>query len=224
MNCWEILGIDPTRDRAEIDRAYEQQKKFADGEELDRLHQAYREASGDQPQSASSEQVEAAQHRNSADPEKPETPATPDVELSAEDRQVVREVVIQVRALLNDSRRSADAGIWRAILTEPPADQSHLRAAIAQALEPQLRPMADNGSFPPPVKNFLGDWFGWHELAESARPAHEAESNERAGQSRTVDDMDDASQPPATNFWPAVIGWIVALGILAVFFDSIFGG
>lgn len=223
MNCWEILGIDPTRDRAAIDRAYEQQKKFADGDELDRLHQAYREASGEQPQTASPEPVDAAQTLVPAGAAATEPPAAPETELSAGDRQVVREVVIQVRALLNDSRRSADEGIWRAILTEPPADQSHLRAAIAEALEPQIRPMADNGSFPPPIKSFLAHWFGWQELEESAGSAEGAELNDGSREPR-ADPVDDSSQGPDTNFWPAVIGWIVALGVLAVFFDGIFGG
>ena len=125
MNCWEILGIDPTRDREAIDRAYEQQKKFAEGEDLDRLKQAYWEASG-LPD-------EAPQSQESGEP-------GPETELSAQEQQVVREVVIQVKALLNDSRRSGDEGIWRAILTEPPADQTPIRAAVGQALAQQVRP------------------------------------------------------------------------------------
>lgn len=197
MNCWEILGIDPTGDRAAIDRAYEQQKKFAAGEDLDRLQQAYREASGE--------------------------PAETEAELSAEERQVVREVAIQVKALLNDSRRSADEGIWRAILTEPPADQSHIRSAIAKDLEPQIRPMADNGTFPPPVVAFLGDWFGWTELQHAGHQAPVPQSPDQA-HSEQENTGEEESQPSVTNFWPAVVGWIVALAVLATFFDSIFGG
>ncbi len=197
MNCWEILGIDPTGDRAAIDRAYEQQKKFAAEEDLDRLQQAYREASGD--------------------------PAETEADLSAQERQVVREVAIQVKALLNDSRRSADEGIWRAILTEPPADQSHIRSAIAKDLEPQIRPMADNGTFPPPVVAFLGDWFGWTELQHAGRQAPVPQSTDQAHPEQENTDEEEP-QPSVTNFWPAVVGWIVALAVLATFFDSIFGG
>lgn len=223
MNCWEVLGIDPTRDRAAIDRAYEQQKKFADGEELDRLHQAYREASGEAPEEmAGSEPVSEGQ----ASPEpqhQPEPKAAPGAELNAEEQQIVREVVIQVKALLNDSRRAADEGIWRAILAEPPADQDHLRDAIARSLEQQVRPMADNGSFPPAVVAFLADWFGWRELESGRQPEPADQTFDREHESRESSFEDD-SQPPVTNFWPAVIGWVVALVVLATFFDSIFGG
>lgn len=225
MNCWEILGIDPTRDRDAIDRAYEQQKKFADGADLDRLQQAYQEASGDAPEPAdSSPQGTGEDSQTASQPPR-------DAELSAEEQQVVREVVIQVKALLNDSRRAADDGIWRAILAEPPADQPHLRAAVAQSLEAQVRPMADNGSFPPPVVAFLGDWFGWQELLDSGRhaPHPSAESVDH-----TFDDneaapleggrTDESNEPGVTNFWPAVVGWVVALAVLGMVFDSIFGG
>lgn len=227
MNCWEILGIDPTRDRAAIERAYEQQKKFAEGEDLDRLQQAYREASGE---SAGPEDPQPSQPQGAPAPQPdPQPQHAPDAELSAEDKQVVREVVIQVRALLNDSRRAADDGIWRAILAEPPADQAHIRAEVAQALESQVRPMADNGSFPPPVVAFLGDWFGWQELREAGRhaPAHPAASADHTFDDSEVREdarADDSNEPPVTNFWPAVVGWIVALAVLGAVFDSIFGG
>jgi hypothetical protein len=212
MNCWEILGIDPTGDRAAIDRAYEQQKKFAAGEELSRLDQAYREASGEQPGPEEAEQPAVSQPRVSSD-----------AELTAEERQVVREVVIQIKALLNDSRRLADDGIWRAILAEPPADQPHIRAAVAQELESQIRPMAENGSFPVPVVTFLGDWFGWHELKNSGQQGSDSQMPEQRRESQE-NAVDENSGQPDTNFWPAVVGWIVALAVLAVFFDNIFGG
>lgn len=210
MNCWEILGIDPTGDRAAIDQAYEQQKKFAAGEDLDRLQQAYREASGEPPEAArpadSRSQTEAS--------------------LSAQEQQVVREVAIQVRALLNDSRRSADEGIWRAILTEPPADQSHLRSAIAAELEPQLRPMADNGAFPVPVVAFLGDWFGWQELQDARDAGHRAPEHQLPDQAHAAPEQTtgEDARPSDTSFWPAVVGWVVALAVLAAVFDSISGG
>jgi len=214
MNCWEILGIDPTRDRATIERAFEQQKKFASGEDLDRLQQAFREASGEQLLPASTEQSDQ--------------PVSSDVEqgveeLSASDQQVVREVVIQVKALLNDSRRASDDGIWRAILTEPPADQANIRRAVAQSLESQVKPMAENGSFPTPVVAFLGDWFGWQELKA---PAPQAQPGEFSEQQRPAPEAgsEEHDPQPGTSFWPAVIGWIAALAVLAVFFDSLLGG
>lgn len=227
MNCWEILGIDPTRDREAIDRAYEQQKKFAAGEELERLQQAYREASGEPGEPASAEpQSSPEEPESSSQVPQPSSieQTAPEAELTAEDRQVVREVVIQVKALLNDSRRTADDGIWKAILAEPPADQPQIRSAVANELEPQLRPMAVNGSFPPPVVAFLGDWFGWQELQggqQEHMPARD--SHEQAREPQQADDEQDTQQQ-VTNFWPAVVGWIVALAVLAVFFDSIFGG
>lgn len=210
MNCWEILGIEPTGDRAAIDRAYEQQKKFAAGEDLDRLQQAYREASGEP---AAAESTLALQDGSGS---------RTDVGLSAEEQQVVREVAIQVRALLNDSHRCADEGIWRAILAEPPADQSQIRSAIAADLEPQIRPMADNGAFPAPVVAFLADWFGWHELQDSGRlaPGHQSPEQAYAGPEQT---SGEDSRPSDTSFWPAVVGWAVALAILAALFDSISG-
>lgn len=212
MNCWEILGIDPTRDRAAIDRAYEQQKKFAAGEELERLQQAYLEASGQPPRPDSP-----------TAPDSPPADVTPDDSLTAQEQQVVREVAIQVKALLNDSRRAADEGIWRAILTEPPADQPHIRAAVAESLGQQVRPMARNGSFPPSVVTFLADWFGWQELQEAGPPESSFEADVYSGE--TVESpAENESQPPVTNFWPAVVGWVVALAVLATIFDNIFGG
>lgn len=218
MNCWEILGIDPTGDRAAIDRAYEQQKKFAAGEDLDRLQQAYREASGEPDVTVSAEPEATDKAAPQAD-----NSSGAELELSAQEQQVVREVAIQVKALLNDSRRSADEGIWRAILTEPPADKPHMRSAIAADLEPQIRPMADNGAFPIPVVTFLGDWFGWHELQDSGHrpPEHQSPDHAYAEPEQTVH---EDSQPSDTSFWPAVVGWIVALAVLAALFDSISGG
>ncbi len=224
MNCWEILGIDPTRDRAAIDRAYEQQKKFAADEELDRLQRAYQEASGELTEDAVFEP-------------QPEPRTGSDAELTAEEQQVVREVVIQVKALLSDSRRAADDGIWKAILKEPPADQPHIRSAVAEALAPQIRPMADNGSFPTPVVAFLGDWFGWEDLREAAQQSPAIHSHDQlrdrdGSEEKSGDNFrqsyesseEDNSQQPTTSFWPAVVGWIVTLAVLAAFFDSIFGG
>ena len=222
MNCWEILGIQPTQDRQTIDRAYEQQKKFASGEELERLQQAYREASGQKaPESAS----DLADSESTTDDAAPEAVASeqPRAELSAEEQQIVREVVIQIRALLNDSRRSAEEGIWRAILTEPPADRREVRAAIAESLEHQIRPMADNGSFPAPVVGFLGDWFGWSELQTQATSGVSQQESPEQYSTREVA-QEDSSQEPTTNFWPAVVGWIVAIAVLAAFFEGIFGG
>lgn len=198
MNCWEILGIDPTGDRRKIQDAYEQQLKFASDEEARRLDQAYREAVGESP---------APSIESSSRP------------LDANEGQVVREVVIQIKALLNDATRSKDAGIWKAILCEPPADEPALRAEIGRQLEPQLRPMAENGSFPQPVAHFLGEWFGWFSPEQAPQPLderHGAEGDESEGL---------PEQPPQmVNFWPAVIGWIVGLVILATLFGGMGGG
>ncbi|WP_286222718.1 J domain-containing protein [Marinobacter apostichopi] len=207
MNCWEVLGIEPTEDHQRIQLAYEQQLKFASGEEAEKLDRAFREATGGAP--------------------KPEAPQAPVVDqapesdraLDANEGQIVREVVIQINALLNDSGRSRDVGIWKAILCEPPADQAPVRREIARKLEPQVRPMAENGSLPAPVAQFLGDWFEWASLQDIAVQAEEPQ----AGSAET--DAEEADQPPQlVNFWPAVIGWIVGLAILASLFGGMGGG
>jgi hypothetical protein len=190
MNCWEILGIEPTGDRERIKHAYEQQMKFASKEDAARIEQALNEAIAT------------------------DVPARP---LDGHEGQVVREVVIQVKALLHSSVRSSDVNIWRAILAEPPADQPLLKQEIARQLEPQLRPMAENGSFPGPVMQFLGEWFGWDTLTTAQ------ESSLADAEGPDADDrfQDESNQPPQmVNFWPAVIGWVIGLVILA----SLFGG
>ena len=219
MNCWEILGIDPTSDRNLIDKAFEQQKKFATGDDLQRLLQAYQEASGGQ--SATICSILSSPENLSDQESSKVVGALPNEELSAQDEQIVREVVIQVRALLNDNRRTSDEGIWKAILTEPPADQPRLRAALAKELEPQIRPMAANQAFPPTVVAFISDWFGWQELQNTdlEAPAREIPDHDEPLQQNA----EDSQQPPTANFWPAVIGWIVALAVLSAFFEGIFG-
>ena len=216
MNCWEVLGIEPTDDRQRIQLAYEQQLKFASGAEAKRLDQAFREATGDTP-AAPQTQPEPANAVDSAGDE-PEARQSGQA-LSANDGQIVREVVIQINALLNDSGRSKDVGIWKAILCEPPADQPAVRQAIAQQLEPQLRPMAENGGLPLPVAQFLGDWFEWSSLQELTAKAQESELQEA---DTAADDVEQV--PQMVNFWPAIIGWIVGLAILASLFGGMSGG
>lgn len=207
MNCWEVLGIEPTEDRQRIQLAYEQQLKFASGEEAEKLDRAFREATGGEPK------PEATQA--SVSDQAPES----DRALDANEGQIVREVVIQINALLNDSGRSRDVGIWKAILCEPPADQAPVRREIARQLEPQVRPMAENGSLPAPVAQFLGDWFEWTSLQDIVVQAEEP----KAGSAEM--DAEEADQPPQlVNFWPAVIGWIVGLAILATLFGGMGGG
>lgn len=97
MNCWEVLGIEPTEDHQRIQLAYEQQLKFASGEEAEKLDRAFREATGGAPK-----------------PEAPQAPVSDQIPesdrtLDANEGQIVREVVIQINALLNDSGRS---GMW----------------------------------------------------------------------------------------------------------------
>ena len=221
MNCWEVLGIEPTGDHARIRAAYEQQEKFASGEELERLQQAFKEATGGEPQTDN----EPSDAGNEEQPQVADTPVAvrqEDQELDASERQVVREVVIQVRALLNDSSRSKDAQIWKAILGEPPADQPHVRKEIAGALEPQVRPMAENGSFPAPVVQFLAGWFDWYSLRDAQE--HDAEEDMEA-ETPTGDQQPQEELPPQmVNFWPAVIGWIVGLAVLATLFSGMGGG
>lgn len=141
-------------------------------------------------------------------------------ELDASEGQVVREVIIQVKALLNDSGRTGDAGIWRAILCEPPADQMPVRREIGRQLEPQLRPMAENGSFPSPVVGFLAEWFEWHSLQDIV--AQEDERNYPEPDLEQEPKVNETQQ--MVDFWPAIIGWIIGLVILATLFGSMGGG
>jgi hypothetical protein len=214
MNCWEILGIEPTGDRRKIQDAYEQQLKFASDDEARSLEAAFREAVGDSPAPVARD-AEPVQYESHGEIKEEES----DRPLDANDGQVVREVVIQIKALLNDSSRSKDAGIWKAILCEPPADQPQLRREIGRQLEPQVRPMAENGSFPTPVAQFLGEWFGWFAIEEAPDTADERQYPE-PGMAE-----EQGEQPPQmVNFWPAVIGWIVGLAILATLFGGMGGG
>ncbi|MFW5824941.1 MAG: J domain-containing protein [Marinobacter sp.] len=235
MNCWETLGIEPTRDSARIREAFERQSKFAEGEEARRLEDAYRAAMAEAGQDVRPEPAP-----RTADTDTPgdasgwqsEARAAP---LSARDQQVVREVVIQVNAMLHDSRRLQDVAIWRAILTEPPADQDHLRAAIGQELEPRLRPMAENAQLPAPVARFLGDWFGWYGMTDALEQQsgegepvlddagkYQGISFPRSDSEKSGDS--DSQRPQMTNFWPAVIGWIVGIVILTSLFGALTGG
>lgn len=224
MNCWEILGIEPTRDRSRIEAAYERQSKFASGEEADRLQQAYREALGGEPASGSSDRAEPRDPPTRA-PLPEMQPTRDSYTLNASDQQVVREVIIQINALLNDSRRIHDAQIWKAILGEPPADQAPLRREIGGQLEQRIRPMAENGSFAAPVARFLGDWFGWYSLRdvpEEYAPGELGEPRESGGMAGG--EPEEQFEPQMVNFWPAVIGWIVGLAILASLFSGMGGG
>lgn len=218
MSCWDILGIEPTDDRNRIRQAYEQQLKFATGADRERLEQAYREAAGEPGQPDG----EVAATRTEVDRDATQAAsadAGEGVTLDAQGSQVVREVVIQVQALLNDSHRSQQLDIWKAILCEPPADRQALRDEIADRLESQVRPMAENGSFPAPVCRFLGDWFGWYSLKEVADT-----TDERTYPEPDMAVAEDAQPPQMINFWPAVIGWIVGLAILASLFGGMGGG
>ncbi|KXS46602.1 MAG: hypothetical protein AWU57_5704 [Marinobacter sp. T13-3] len=220
MNCWEILGIEPTNNRDRIREAYDRQMKFASGEDAQALDRAFREATGEVPPASEP----APEHSGEAPQSEPV-----DDSLDANDAQIAREVIIQIKALLNDERRQQDVGIWKAILCEPPADQLPIRREIARSLEPQLRAMAENGNFTQPVAKFLGDWFDWFSVSEANRqpvpdqPDPRNYPEPRVGQSQDSDDAPE--QPPQMmNFWPAVIGWIVGLAILAAIFGGMGGG
>ncbi|MCK7543090.1 J domain-containing protein [Marinobacter bryozoorum] len=238
MNCWEILGIEPTRDNARIREAFEQQSKFAEGEEARRLEAAYHNAmeeAGHPVSTAGPVSAGEAQQQpqeppgNEASGWQAESRSAP---LSGSEQQVVREVVIQVNAMLNDHVRSQDVAIWRAILTEPPADQDHVRAAIGVELEPRLRPLADESRLPAPVARFLGDWFGWYGMTDALDRQEEGDvalddAGRYQGISFPADHGDDNAQqerPQMTNFWPAVLGWIVGIIILTSLFGALTGG
>lgn len=215
MNCWDILGIEPTDNRERIQQAYEQQMKFASDHEAEALRQAYQEATGVAPAAAApSEPVPRAAAVEAPEQSEP---------LSGNDAQIVREVVIQIRALMNDNYRQQDVNIWKAILCEPPADQIALRREIGHQLEHQIRPLAENGSFPGPVARFLGDWFDWFSVRE-ANPEPDERNYPESGATNEQGFEDQAEQQPQmVNFWPAVIGWIVGLVILAALFGGMGG-
>lgn len=216
MNCWDILGIEPTGDRERIRQAYERQMKFASEEETRALERAYREATGEAPV-AEQQPAPTPVYEQAAAPEAPEYQTQA---LDAGDARVAREVVIQIRALLNDSSHQQEVNIWKAILCEPPADQLRLRQEIGRQLEHQIRPMAENGSFPASVARFLGDWFDWFSVREASQEPEPSPYPE-TGMDSVQETADQSEQPPQlVNFWPAVVGWIVGLAILA----TIFGG
>lgn len=221
MNCWEILGIEPTGDRRRIQDAYEQQLKFASEEDARRLEQAFREAVGENPEPVGVEPVarqpesQSESRRHPGDAQRENAGRA----LDGNEGQVVREVVIQVKALLNDPARSKDVGIWKAILNEPPADQEPLRSEIGRQLEPQLRPMAENGTFPAPVAQFLGGWFNWSSLEQVQELP-----DERNDLDPEAVEPEEDRPPQMVNFWPAIIGWIVGLAILATLFGGMGGG
>lgn len=239
MNCWETLGIEPTRDTARIRNAFEQQSKFAEGEEARRLEAAFRDAmvevGHDVPSAAAPEVVSAPASESqpsgaNASRWQSEAHRAP---LSSSEQQVVREVVIQVNAMLNDHVRLQDVAIWRAILTEPPADQEHVRAAIGEELESSLRPLAEESRLPAPVARFLGDWFGWYGMTDALdRQELEGDANlDDAGRYQGISypsseegDNPQPERPQMTNFWPAVIGWIVGIIILTSLFGALTGG
>ena len=244
MNCWELLGIEPTRDSTRIRDAYERQSKFAEGDEAQRLRQAYQQAMGEAGHTDTPEPAREPAETAAPREEPAANPSSWQAEahsgpLSATDSQVVREVVIQVNAMLNDSSRLNDVAIWRAILTEPPADQDAIRAAIGEELEPRLRPLAEEASLAAPVARFLGDWFGWYGMTDALeRQAQEDEltlDDAARYQGISFPESDDAKggegreggehqRPQMTNFWPAVIGWIVGIVILTSLFGALTGG
>lgn len=234
MTCWDILGIEPTRDPTRIRDAFDRQSKFAEGDDAQRLQQAYQEAMGEAGHTEGGA-TETPVDSRSSDPSgwQSEAHRAP---LSATDQQVVREVVIQVNAMLNDSARLNDVAIWRAILTEPPADQDAVRSAIGEELEPRLRPLADDAQLTAPVARFLGDWFGWYGMTDAIeREVREDELTlDDAGRYQGISfpDQDDRDgtgreqpqRPQMTNFWPAIIGWIVGIIILTSVFGALTGG
>ncbi|MGC8118884.1 J domain-containing protein [Marinobacter sp. VGCF2001] len=228
MNCWDLLGIEPTGDTDQIRQAYERQLKFASDDEARDLELAFREATGGPPPKPA---VSTAGETSPAAPPDSGSPEslgqrTEAGALSAEEAQIAREVVIQIRALMNDTDRQQDVSVWKAILCEPPADRAAVRREIADQLEPQIRPLAENGALAGPVTRFLGDWFEWFSLKDVQPEPDPRTYPEGDGAGRGMGDPEDdtAEQPPQmVNFWPAVIGWIIGLVILATLFGGMSG-
>lgn len=217
MNCWDVLGIEPTGDVSRIESAYHQQVKFATTEDARELERAMHEAL----------ELAGASPRASRAAQPHPTPADSSAQqpLTAAEHQVVREVVIQVRALLNDTGRCSDPAIWRAILTEPPADKPAVRYQVAEALEAQLRPMAKQGGLSVGVADFLGKWFNWSELAdlpeESAQEYVPGAS--AADQADGLERAEAGDKQNMSSFWPAAIGWIIGLVVLTSLFSNMTG-
>ncbi|PVY78116.1 hypothetical protein C8D92_102152 [Tamilnaduibacter salinus] len=224
MTCWEVLGIDPTNDRTAIDQAYQSQKKFASGDDLERLDAAYREATGEGSRSEPGPSAAPDTAASQASERRPATPAG----LDAREAQVKREVVLQLEAMLNDRVRMQDVGIWRAILTDPPADRDAIREALSNELYPRLYPLIEKRELAPPVLHFLSEWFGWEELEQAAGEERRGVPDPMAGPSGYRDvspeeDSDESQRPTLPSFWPAIVGWIVGLIVLTSLFSQITG-
>ena len=68
-------------------------------------------------------------------------------------------------------------------------------------------------------QHFLGDWFEWTSLQDMVEQVDEPQAE------HAEMNAEEADQPPQlVNFWPAVIGWIVGLAILASLFGGMGGG
>lgn len=228
MTCWELLGISPTSDRQEIEEAYTEQRKFVAEHDLADLDRARRDAfveaglSSQEPQSPAAAESEA----RSVSVIEDEDTVRP---LNARDQQVAREVVIQVEAMLYDSARCQDPQVWRAILTEPPADNDHIREAISDSLHPRIKPLLNAGELSQPVVAFLAQWFGWPEL-DAVNEQQVANTDVMAERDRGFSDdvggsesaSDDKPQG-GVSFWPAVLGWVVALIVLTSVFNHLTG-
>ena len=223
MSCWTILGIEPTKNLKLIEQAYEQQRKFIADTEVQQLNEAYHEALahagyGDRVTPPVQTPVTESKEPTSAVVE--EVSVAPQRDLTAHEQQIVRETLIQIRALLNDNGRVGDPQVWRAIVSEPPVDDPALRARLGEALSADVRPMAENGSLQPDVVAFLGDWFEWH----SVRKAPELEPQPFARDQREltpeeVRDREALQTSVQKSFWPAIIGWSLVLIVLTSFFS-----
>lgn len=214
MSCWQVLGIEPTRNPSEIQSAYNQQVKFANSDEVRALDNALHEAMAQAGVSVLpvNKPVESSH-------------AEAGGALSAADHQVVREVVLQVHALLNDSARVNDVAVWKAVLTEPPADRAEMREHLAEKLEGQLRSLAKQGTLPAGVADFLGQWFGWSELVEVVHqsPQQSAGVDVDAQVKEELSPVHKAERESMKHFWPAAIGWIIGLIVLTSLFSNMTG-
>ena len=229
MTCWELLGISPTNDRQEIEEAYTAQRKFVADQDLADLDRARREAFAEAGLASYEPPVQRAVAEPETAPVKEAASASPARPLSARDQQVAREVVIQIEAMLHDSARCQDPQVWRAILAEPPADSDPIREAVSDALHPRIKPLLNAGELSQPVVAFLAQGFGWPEL-EAVNEQQAANSDVMAERDSGFSDNPSGSDSASSDkhqggvsFWPAVLGWVVALIVLTSIFSNLTG-
>ncbi|MDX1588457.1 MAG: hypothetical protein R3296_05915 [Oleiphilaceae bacterium] len=228
MGIWEILGIAPTRDRAAIKQAYEQQKKFSDPdndrETWQSLQEAYREAmlyAGDSESMRFSE---------------PASPATAkQAPVSAEAEMAAGRVMAELETVYSNPAWRHDLQRWRAQLESERAHGEGVTEQLRfQVFDFLSRQPDQEESLPDSrVLDYLDQRLGWN----GHRQALEARFGERrvsrilgSGQPTGPEDalangenQELEGQVPQ-GLGIALIGWVVALMILTVVFGELMGG